>query len=140
MTMPQCLVNATLLVVALGAHDWAHSASADEPVGCAETRRMSMGDEFFAKGGLGIVNAEVYIDLRSRSNELVLKNGTRWTGREREAAQLLILWKNMPVAEGEIPADFELTKSILVSFERARVTFVDFQAGRSGFYTRRPEP
>lgn len=140
MTRTRRLLNAILLLVALGASEWARSASSDESPGGAEARTLRVDDEFFAKGGLGIVNTEVYLDLRSRRNELVLRDGVRWTGRERDSSQVVILWKNLPMVADEIPADFELRKSIVISFERARVTFVDFQSDRGGFYRRQPTP
>ncbi len=140
MTRTQVLLSATILLCFLEVCGSAHRVSADGVTAGPEAKRLSLDDEFFAKGGLGIVNPEVYADLRSPRNEVVLREGARWAGRDREASQVLILWKNLPLAEGEMPAEFQLRSSIIISFERTRVSFIDFQSGRSGFYARQAAP
>jgi hypothetical protein len=89
-------------------------------------------NECFAKGDLGIVTPNLYIELRSERNQLLLAQGKKWAGTEQPEVVILFhgqAWK-------KVPEGFDLAKAIVVSFEKDRVRFFDFNQMEGGFYRR----
>ena len=137
---PRRLLIAFLAMISMTASDRASQAPASGAPGAPEPGWPSGFGECFPKGGLGIVDRDVYIDLRSPTNALILADGDRWTGRSRGSGQVVLLWNGAPVTQEELPRDFQIEKSVLISFERGRVAFVDFPARGSGYYKRPAAP
>jgi hypothetical protein len=93
-------------------------------------------NECFAKGGLGIVNPNVYIDLKSDKNELLLNAGHKWAGQSASTQEVAIFFDNRIWSPQAIPDGFDLSKSVVISFEGDKVRFFDFGKMSGGFYKR----
>lgn len=104
-----------------------------------EKRRVMFADnQFFSKGGIGIITKDLYIDLRSSKNELRMPAGKEWTGKDSSIPELVFVFDGRVWAPDVAPGTgFDLSKSIVISFETDKVRFFDF-AKESGGYYRRP--
>jgi hypothetical protein len=104
--------------------------------GAAEARRRFAADRCFSKGGLGIVNTGLYIDVKSAKNELLLgKNGT-WSGLDAARPEVVVFFESRVWALENLPKRFDLSKAVVVSFEGSKIRFFDFQT-MSGCYCDR---
>ena len=93
--------------------------------------------EFWPKGGVGVVHAELYVDLKSTRNELLLGRGRRWTGAAAPDSQVVFVWRQSVFTAAEpTPPGFRLAEACVVSFESEVVRFMDFESGTGGFYRR----
>jgi hypothetical protein len=92
----------------------------------------------YAKGGIGIVNKELYIDLKSSANRLLLEAGKSWTGNGRDVREVVIVFDGRVLSANSKPEGFDLSKSIIVSFEGEEVRFFDFANSLGGYYKREP--
>jgi len=97
----------------------------------------------WSKGGLGIVNTNLYIVTRSTTNdanELLLaptdKTEVSWKGESVTKTQVVIFYEKQIWSKENLPAGFNLGKSIVISFERGKVRFFDFQEMSGGYYDR----
>ena len=92
-------------------------------------------NECLGKGGIGIISTSLYIDLRSDRNQLILTDGSKWTGSDAALSETVIVFngKAWPHAT---PGGFDLSKATIVSFEKERVRFFDFSRMEGGFYKR----
>jgi hypothetical protein len=90
----------------------------------------------FAKGGIGVVQKGLYIDLKSPSNKLLLEAGKSWTGKGRDDREVVVVFDGRVLSERSIPDGFDLSKSIIVSFEGEKVRFFDFANSLGGYYQR----
>ena len=102
-----------------------------------EEKHMIGTDELLAKGGLGIVDENLYVDVRSAKNELVLRKGDKWSGRSAHSAELVIFFEGKVWLPGDLPDGFDLAEAVVISFERDRIRFFDFRKGSGGYYRRR---
>ena len=93
-------------------------------------------NECFAKGGIGIVSTNLHIDLKSEKNELVLSAGSRWTGQSASTQEVAIFFDNKIWSPQALPDGFDLSKSVVISFEGAKVRFFDFGKMSGGYYKR----
>lgn len=93
-------------------------------------------NECWPKGGIGIINKDLYIVLKSKSNELILGDGKRWVGAASTARQVVFVSEQKVVSGADIPSRFKLESSALISFEGDKISFFDFQSGIGGFYQR----
>jgi hypothetical protein len=93
-------------------------------------------NEYMAKGGIGIVNTHLYIDLKSAKNELLLEGGNRWTDQPRGKEEVVVFFENRVWAREDLPRGFDLSKAIVVSFEANVVRFFDFEKMSGGYYRR----
>jgi len=98
-------------------------------------RNMISTDEYFAKGGLGIVAEDLYIDLKSPNNELSNQTGD-WVGRKRTEREVIVFFGNRVFPTTAVPKDFTLSDAIIVSFEGEVVRFFDAKTFRGGYYRR----
>jgi hypothetical protein len=94
-------------------------------------------NECVAKGGIGIVNTHLYIDLNSDKNELILDGGNKWVGQSPETSELVFFFDNRVWSTAVVPREFDLSRAVVVSFEGKVVRFFDF-GNTSGGYYRRP--
>lgn len=97
----------------------------------------------FPKGGLGIIDEHLYIvvkSAKSAKNELVIKPmggaEVRWTGQAVTNSEVIIFYKSKVLSTENLPDHFDLSEAVVVSFERDKVRFYDFQKMFGGFYER----
>jgi hypothetical protein len=98
-----------------------------------------LANECFAKGGLGIVNTNLYIDLKSAKNELQLSAGNKWAGQSTPTQEVVIFFENKILSPQALPDGFDLSKSVVISFESDKVRFFDFGKMSGGYYKRLPQ-
>ena len=97
---------------------------------------MSLSSRHMAKGGIGIVNTHLYIDLKSATNELVLSDGHRWANLSREKPEVVVFFQDRIWPSDDLPREFDLSKAIIISFERDVVRFFEFEKSSGGYYQR----
>jgi hypothetical protein len=112
---------------------WTQRASSPRGV---EDKHMLERNEFFAKGGMGIIRPDFYVVLKSAQNELLLRAGEKWTGLGANKRQVVILSEGRIWSREDLPEQFDLSKAIVVSFEGDRVRFFDFEKMTGGYYRR----
>jgi hypothetical protein len=108
---------------------------ASQPSGTNDHYRFP-NNEFIAMGGTGIINTSLYIDLKSASNALRLSGDKRWTGQNAQTPELAIFFADKVWSPQAVPAEFDLSKAIVVSFESSKVRFFDFTTMSGGYYKR----
>jgi hypothetical protein len=91
------------------------------------------------KGGLGIVNPGLYIDVNSEKNKLLFGKDESWSGLDWSESEIVAFFANKVWTTHSLPRDFDLSKAVIISFERERVRFFDFQAGAGCYYHRSRE-
>lgn len=96
---------------------------------------ISFGQQLMAKGGLGIVTKDVYVDLTSTENRIVYKNGGNWVGTHKDDTQA-VLMINGNVANENVTVD-AITSLIVLVFTPNEIRLYDLVAGHGGFYKRR---
>lgn len=108
----------------------------------ALTRAESQGKEnmismnlCIPKGGVGIVNPHLYVDLTAANNELILDE-SRWIGKSRGVTELVVIVDDKVVSMASPPSEFTLARAVIVSFERDVVRFFDAQRWAGGYYKR----
>jgi hypothetical protein len=93
-----------------------------------------------SKGGIGMVNKNLYIDVKSAVNELILKpeedKEERWKGKSATNAEVTIVYVGRVWSSRDLPDGFDLSKAVVVSFETDKIRFFDFQAMSGGYYER----
>jgi hypothetical protein len=102
----------------------------------AKDKNMFATNECFAKGGIGIVDKELYVVLKSARNELLLGGGNPWTGATVPTAEMVIVFDGKVLAPEKLPRMFDLSRSVVVSFENDKVRFFDFRKLTGGYYKR----
>jgi hypothetical protein len=132
MKFVRVLVLTTTLLTAVG-----HGQTVTNSTGRTAENVIST-NECVAKGGVGIVNAHLYINLKSAKNELLLDGGGIWADQPRETAEVVFFFENRVWSTGAVPQGFDLSKVIVISFEGSFVRFFDF-GNMSGGYYRRPK-
>lgn len=125
-----CIVLAATLLSVAGVGQRAH-----EPDGTKDAI-MFASNECFAKGGLGIIRKDLYVDVKSTKNELVLSAGNRWTGLDATVPEVVIFFQSKVWPPQSLPDGFDLSKAVVVSFERSRIRFFDFDKVSGGYYRR----
>lgn len=91
----------------------------------------------FAKGGIGIIYHDLFIDLKSKANELRLKAGKRWIGNEASTQEVVIVYEGRIYSPQSFPAGVDRKKCAVVSFEEDVVRFFDFRIDEGGYYERK---
>jgi len=91
-------------------------------------------------GGAALINPQLYILIEDDKNELLLgKEHDKWTGASREIKQAVIVFQNKVVDPQKLPADFDLSKSIMISFQVDKAYFFDFNTFIGAYYPRKGE-
>jgi hypothetical protein len=111
--------------------------AADKPQTGKETSVFAT-ELYFSKGGLGVIDENLYIDLKSPKNELLLKDGKRWTGKVAGAREVVMFFEDRIWSSSDLPNGFDLSKSAVVSFEGDIVRFFRFTGMSGGYYERLP--
>ena len=85
---------------------------------------------------MGIVSPSLYIYLRTERNQLLLADGKKWTGKNTEQPEIVIVFHGQ--VWQQVPAGIDLAATTVVSFEKDRVRFFDFNRMEGGFYRKHP--
>ena len=104
--------------------------------GAATESQMFATNEFFAKGGMGIISGNLYIAVKSAKNELVLNGGEKWVGLDASKPEAVIFFAGRIWSSHGLPDQFDLSKAVVVSFEGNKVRFFDFQKMSGGYYKK----
>jgi hypothetical protein len=104
----------------------------------AETNQTAFAtNEYWAKGVLGIIRENLYIDFKSSNNALLFGDGHRWTGRIAPKPEVVIFFDNTVWSLQARPDRFDLSRAVVISFEGSKVRFFDFHKVSGGYYRRR---
>lgn len=107
-----------------------------------DAKKHTFATNFYvSKGGIGIVDRDLYVVVKSGLNELILKpdNGTeeqRWKGKSATEHEVVFVYAGKVWPSSRLPDGFELSKSVIVSFEGDKVRFFDFEGSAGGYYDR----
>ncbi len=111
----------------------------NEPMISVRTQLEDEENAAFSKGGVGIINPDVYIVVRSNNNELILGNNRKhWIGLPSDRKQIVIVIGDQVMNPDALPDDFKLSKAIIILFERDKIRFLDLAGAQAGFYRRLP--
>jgi len=106
-------------------------------------QRDSFATRCWSKGGIGIVNKNLYIVVKSAKNdrnELIVKpteeTEERWKGKSTREVEVAIVYERKVWSSGAIPDGFDLSKAVVISFERSKIRFFDFQMMAGCYYDR----
>jgi hypothetical protein len=96
-----------------------------------------------SKGGIGMVNKNLYIVVKSAKNnrnELVVKpteeTEERWKGKSATKSEVAISYEGKVWSPEALPKRFDLSKAAIVSFEENKIRFFDFQTMFGGYFDR----
>jgi hypothetical protein len=90
-----------------------------------------------SKGGVGIINPDVYVVTDSEKNEIILgKNHKLWLGLSRDKPQTMIVLGDQVIDPNDPPKSYRLENAIIISFEAQRIKFLDLGGKQAGFYPR----
>jgi len=99
--------------------------------------KMTFPDkEFWRKGGVGLIVEDVYVDLNSKRNKLILADRQVWEGLPAVKVEVVIVENGKAYLTSELPPGFKISDSIVISFQVGRVYFYDFKTMDGGFYSR----
>jgi hypothetical protein len=94
----------------------------------------------WSKGGIGIVNERLSISLNSTRNELILSRAEgkveRWKGKSAEKTEVVLFYDGGVQSLAEVPNHFDLSRSVVVSFEGGKIRYFDFQSGQGCYFDR----
>ena len=94
-------------------------------------------NRYYSKGRVGIVSGDVFIAVEAEKNTLLLgKHNQEWVGADKNTKQTVLVFHEAVVDQNNLPKDFELSGSILISFEIKKVIFFDFSTFQGGYYLR----
>jgi len=134
------VVLATLLFTVQGP-----TQVANKPPGKKEDRKMPHDIVFPynyatmrlpSKGGVGIINSDLFIVTNSAKNELILRDGKEWTGQAGEKREFVIVFQDRVLSAAKLPNDFDLSKAVIVSFEGDVIRYFTFREMEGGYYER----
>jgi hypothetical protein len=116
----------------------AQEAKQDTKKQAAEAKKMFATNLCLSKGGLGIVNTNLYIAVKSARNELLFGQKETWSGSDASEAEIAVFFagKVWALQSEMLPKGFDLSKAVVVSFEGDKVRFFDFQTMSGGYYER----
>ena len=113
-------------------------AKAMENTGKFATRRE------FSKGGMGLLNERLFVVVRAQRtgrNELIVRsiNGAEetWRGKSVKEPEIVFFYDGKVWSHSQpLPDGFDLSRTILVSFEKEKVRFFDFEKEYGAYYSR----
>lgn len=96
------------------------------------------------KGGIATIGDGIFVGVNTRNNEVRIQTARssgavawdEWTGKPSDQREVVVVFERKVRAWSELPASFDLSKAILVSFEADRVRVFDFGRARGGFFAR----
>lgn len=93
-------------------------------------------NRFVSKAGLGVIDGDLLIDIRSGRNALLI-GSERWQGLGRRNRQIVHVHGGDVVGSpGDLSLASMLSESVVISFEGRRVYFSDFRSNEGGHYER----
>ena len=109
-----------------------------EKTGTFATRRE------FSKGGVGLLNERLYVVVKTQRtgrNELIVRstNGAEdtWRGKSVTEPEVVFFYDGKVWSQSQtLPDGFDLSRAILVSFEKEKVRFFDFEKEYGAYYSR----
>ena len=98
----------------------------------------------FSKGGIGLLNERLYVVVkteRNGKNELIVRsaNGAEetWHGKSATEPEVVFFYDGKVWSPSQtLPNGFDLSRAILVSFEKEKVRFFDFEKEYGAYYRR----
>ena len=139
MTLQRLLMAATActaLFVSCISHEKGKEMTAEAFEESAIDHLPFQKNQCLSKGGMGIVAKGFVVVLKSTRNELLLPDGKSWTGRAAGERECVFVLRGKVFPAGQLPKDFRLEKSVVISFEDEKVTFFEFSSLSGGFYKR----
>jgi hypothetical protein len=128
------------------------ASQSTKKLAAAKERDMFANNEFFAKGGIGMISEELYAVVKSAKNDrnelIVAPPGhlgrdqsapvpkTRWKGKSASEAEVVFFFGGKTWSPQQLPDGFDLSKTVVVSFEASKVRFFDFRKMSGGYYER----
>lgn len=95
--------------------------------------------EFLSKGGVGIISSHVYVVTTSSKNEIVLPDGKRWVGLPLLTPQVVYVMDGIAIENPSSEKAFDLSRIVVISFQKDRIYFYDFSGSSGGYYSRIPQ-
>jgi hypothetical protein len=121
----------------------AQQSSQDTKSRGADKRYAFATRRYWSKGGIGMVNKNLYIVVKSAkndTNELIVKpteeTEERWKGKNVTKAEVVFVYEGKVWAPQSLPDGFDLSRAVVISFEGEKIRFFDFQATVGGYYDR----
>lgn len=98
----------------------------------------------FSKGGVGLLNERLYVVVKTQRtgrNELIVRSidgaEETWHGKGVTEPEAVFFYEGRVWSSSQtLPDGFDLSRSILVSFEREKVRFFDFEKEYGAYYSR----
>jgi hypothetical protein len=100
------------------------------------SEKMFAKNQYFSKGGIGIISKNFYIVVKSNNNELILNDGKRWVGKSADVSEVVIFYDGRIWSQESLPDGFDLSKTVVISFETNKIRFFDFRQMDGGYYKR----
>ena len=128
-------IVSVLFVLAVLAKQGQSQTAKNHAIG--EGKNMLVTDPcIMVKGGLGIVKPGLYIDVTSLRNKLLFGKDESWSGLDWSESEVVVFFAEKVWGAHSLPKDFDLSKAVVVSFEREKVRFFDFQEMGGCYYKR----
>ena len=88
-------------------------------------------------GGVGVVGDNVYVVTKGDQNKAIYgADGKRWAGKSKLQNQVIYIVDGSVFEGNNLPENFDISRAILISFEKERIRFLDFNTFMGGFYER----
>lgn len=149
MRIAACIASLLVTATLFSAQGASQSAKRRD---AAKARDMFATNEFFAKGGIGMISKELDVIVKSAKNdrnELIVTPprhfgrdqsapvpATRWKGKSTNEAEVVIFFEGKVWSPQQLPDGFDLSGAVVVSFERLKVRYFDFRKMAGGYYRR----
>ncbi len=125
--------------------------SAKKPGAPMEDKMCTPMVRLFQKGGMVTINEHLDVVVRSSSNdrnELIITTADwkeqRWKGKSVTKPEVVIVYEGTVYEDSgwfspNLPDHFDLSKAVVISFEKNKVQIFDFQEMRGGYHERMPK-
>jgi hypothetical protein len=94
-------------------------------------------NRYYGKAGLGAIDENLYIKLWSENNELLYGNREKWLGLSASTPEVAIAFGGKIWSFRNLPKPFDLSESVVISFEGSKVRFFDFRRMSGGYFERK---
>jgi hypothetical protein len=93
----------------------------------------------WGKGGVGAINEQVFVLTKTPHNELILRATNdgpdrRWRGKSAVEGQVVFVFEGKVWEADALPGNFNLGKSVVISFEGEKIRIFDFQTEEGCYY------
>ena len=113
------------------------------PQSVEKTDKFATRQEF-SKGGIGLLNKRLYVVVKNKKsdrNELIFvpESGAevRWHGKSVTEADTVFFYDGRVWSCSQaLPDGFDLSRAIMVSFEKDKIRFFDFEKEYGAYYSR----